>query len=189
MLNASNPIATPLLARAAGSLSLALLLGAGCDLAVYPTTAEYVAQEAARASVDLDAASMPAAADVVDVEVTVDTVAMHRAFDDRWILLAGDEVTTTLVAEPRNATVADVPMRMQAYDKISLGITQVRVATEDGWHEATLARDEVELDGEFLVDTDITLALTFDLLSGLEGDARAGFVFEPLVTADILPAR
>ncbi len=189
MSNASNATVDHHAPHVAGALSLALLLGAGCDLAVYPPTSDYAAQEAARAAVDLDAASMPAGPDVVDVEVTVDTVAIHRAYDDRWILLSGDEVTTTLVAEPRNGTVADVPMRMQTYDRISFGITEVRVATEDGWHAAVLSIDEVELEGDFVVDTDVTVALTFDLLAGLGGDARAGFTFEPLVSADILPAR
>lgn len=189
MPNASDAIEDHTVARISGALSLALLLGAGCDVAVYPTTSDYIAQDAARAAVDLDAASMPAAEDVVDVEVTVDTVAIHRAYDDRWVLLSGDEVTTTLVAEPRDGTVADVPMRMQTYDRISFGITEVRVATEDGWHEATLWADEVELEGDFVVDTDITVALTFDLLSGLDGDADGGFTFDPQVRADILPAR
>jgi|GEM_PF-2546946 len=159
-----------------------------CDLAVYPTTSQYVAQEAARATVDLDAESMPSAAEVVDVEVTLDTVALHRPYDDRWVLLSGDEATTTLVAEPRNRTLADVPMRMQDYDRIAFGITRVRVATEDGWHEAELTVDEVELDGDFVVDGHVTVALRFDLLSGLGGDARSGFTFEPLVDASIQPA-
>jgi hypothetical protein len=188
MLNASNAIVNHHSVRAAATVCALLLLGAGCDLAVYPETSEYAAEEAARASVDLDAESMPATADVVDVEVTVDTVAIHRAFDDRWILLSGEEVTTTLVAEPRNGRVADVPMRMQTYDRISFGITHVRVATDEGWHEAALTVDEVELEGDFTVDTDVTVALAFDLLSGLDGDARRGFTFEPIVTADIRPA-
>ncbi len=161
----------------------------GCDVAVYPTTSEYAAQEAARAAVDVDAESMPAGAEVVDVEVTLDTVALHRPHDGRWVLLSGDETTTTLVAEPRNRTLADVPMRMQAYDQIAFGITRVRVATEDGWHEATLITDEVELDGAFVVDGDVTVALGFDLQAGLRGDARGGFTFEPLVTASVQPHR
>lgn len=162
---------------------------AGCDLSVYPTTSDYSAQQEARASVDLDVESMPADSTVVDVEVTLDTVALHRAHDDRWVLLSGDETTTTLIAEPRERTLADVPMRMQAYDQLSFGITAVRVATADGWHEATLTTDVVELDGEYLVDTDVTVALSFDLSAGLRGDARSGFTFEPLVAAELQRAR
>ena len=166
----------------------AMLLGGltGCDLSVYPTTSEYVAQEAARAVVDVEADSMPVMA-VLDVELTLDTVALHRPYDDRWVLLSGDEATTPLVAEPRNRSLADVPMRMQAYDRIAFGITRVRVATEAGWHEATLTTDEIELEGDFAIDTDVVVALRFDLQAGLHGDASAGFTFEPLVAASIEP--
>ena len=159
----------------------------GCDLSVYPTTSAYVAQEAARAAVDVGADSMPAAA-VIDVELTLDTIALHRPFDDRWVLLSGDEATTTLVAEPRDRRWADVPMRMQTYDGVAFGITQVRIATDDGWHEATLTADEVEIEGDFAIDTDVVVSLRFDLQAGLHGDATSGFTFEPLVTATIEPA-
>lgn len=172
-------------------LCTTLFLGGltACDIAVYPTTSDYDAQQAARASIDLDVDAMPNDSAVLDVEVTLDTVALHRAEDGRWALLSGEETTTTLVAEPRDRTLADVPMRMQAYDRLSFGITRVRVATADGWHEATLANDEVELDGDFTVDTDVTVALSFDLQAGLHGDAQGGFSFEPLVAATVAPAR
>ncbi|MGH1346896.1 MAG: hypothetical protein ACRBN8_35335 [Nannocystales bacterium] len=181
-MNASKPMCTVLFASS-------LVAAAGCDLSVYPTTSEYDAQEAARASLDLDAASMPNASEVVDVELTLDTVAMHRLYEDRWVLLSGDEATTTLVAEPRSDAIPDVPMRMQAYDQLSFGITRVRVATAEGWRDADLLVDEVTVDGDFIVDTDVTIALTFDLQAGLQGNANAGYTFEPLVEAAVQAAR
>lgn len=181
-MNALKPMCTVLLAAG-------LAASTGCDLSVYPTTSDYDAQESARASVDLDAASMPDAAEVVDVELTLDTVALHRPLEDRWVLLSGDEATTTLVAEPRSGAIADVPMRMQAYDRLSFGITRVRVATEGGWQDAELVLDEVVVDGDFIVDTDVTIALTFDLQAGLRGNAQSGYTFEPLVQAAVQAAR
>lgn len=181
-MNALKPMCTVLLLGG-------LIAAAGCDLSVYPTTSQYDAQEAARASVDLDAASMPNASEVLDVELTVDTVAMHRLYEDRWVLLSGEEATTTLVAEPRSDAIADVPMRMQAYDQLSFGITRVRVATADGWQDAELLAEEVLVDGDFIVDTDVTIALTFDLQAGLRGNAQTGYIFEPLVAATVLAAR
>ena len=124
-MNALKPMCTVLLLGA-------LAAAAGCDLSVYPETATYNAQEAARASVDLEAASMPQGSDVLDVELTLDTGAIHRLYDDRWVMLSGDEATTTLFAEPPSDPIADVPMRMQAYDQLSFGITRVRVATAEG---------------------------------------------------------
>ncbi len=176
-MNASTPLCSALL--------LGSLLTAGCDLAVYPTTSDYAAQEAARAAVDLGAESMPQDSDVVEVELTVDTIALHRAYDDRWVLLSGDETPMTLIAEPRSGAIRDVPMRMQEYDRISFGLTRVRVATADGWHEATFESDEIEVEGEFLVETDVTVALSFDLGAGLSGSAASGFAFEPLVAVSI----
>lgn len=175
-MNAFKPLCTVLLATG-------LVAIAGCDLSVYPTTSEYTAQESARASLDLEAESMPNAAEVLDVELTLDTVALHRQFEERWVLLSGDEATTTLVAEPRSEAFADVPMRMQAYDQLSFGITRVRVATDTGWQEAELVLDEVLVDGDFIVDTDVTIAVAFDLQAGLRGDAHNGYTFEPLVEA------
>ncbi len=176
-MNASNHLSAALL--------MTSLLTAGCDLAVYPTTSDYVAQEAARASVDLGVEAMPRDADVVEVELTVDSVALHRAHDDRWVLLSGDETPVTLIAEPRSGAIADVPMRMQSYDRISFGLTRVRVATADGWHEASFDADEIDVEGDFVVDTDVTVALAFDLDAGLSGNPRSGFTFEPLVAASI----
>ncbi len=181
-MNTFKPICTVLLTGA-------LAVAAGCDLSVYPTTSEYDAQEAARASVDLEAASMPDASEVLDVELTLDTVAMHRSYEDRWVMLSGEEATTTLVAEPRSEPIADVPMRMQAYDQLSFGITRVRVATDDGWHDAEVLLEEVSVDGDFIVDTDVTIALSFDLQAGLRGNAQSGYTFEPLVEAVLLAAR
>ncbi len=181
-MNAPNPLCAALLGGA-------LLAAAGCDVSVYPATAHYNAQEAARASVELDAASMPDAGEVLGVELTLDTVALHRPYEDRWVLLSGDTSTTSLGTEPRADAISDVPIRMQAYDQLSFGIVGVRVSTAQGWQDAELLAEEVSVDGEFIVDTDVRIALTFDLQAGLRGDPQTGYTFEPLVAASILAAR
>jgi len=164
----------------------------GCDLVVVPETSEYVGQPAARASLDVRADSMPSASDVRGVELTLDTVALHRPNDDRWVLLAGDEATASFARAASGAQeqeLSDVPMRMQIYDGIAFGITSVRVETDEGWQQAQVPIDEVELSGAFVVDRDVRFELAFDLATAVEGDTSAGFVFDPRVTASLEPMR
>ncbi len=162
-----------------------LTLGAtACDVALYPTTSNYAGRQAARASVDLDA-DAPPMAEVLDVELTLDTLSLHSPVDDRWVLLSGEADAVPLLAEPRSAALREVPMQAELYDQLTFGITRVRVATHNGWMDATPIVDEVVLDGAFAVDADVTVRLAFDLQAGLRGSPSAGFTFEPLVSVSI----
>ncbi|MEM6295955.1 MAG: hypothetical protein AAGA54_32080 [Myxococcota bacterium] len=164
---------------------LCLTFGAAaCDVALYPTTSNYAGRQAARASVDLDA-DAPPMAEVLDVELTLDTVSLHSPIDDRWVLLSGEADAVPLLTEPRSAALREVPMQAEVYDQLTFGISRVRVATQDGWVTATPIIDEVVLDGDFPVDTDVTVRLAFDLQAGLRGSPATGFTFEPLVSVSI----
>ena len=48
--------------------------------------------------------------------------------------------------------------------------------------------DEISIDGDFVVDTNVTIALSFDLRAGLRGNAHGGYTFEPLVDASLVGA-
>ncbi len=173
--------------RTAPTLLALVLFGAGgCDIEVYPTTSTYDSRTSARASVAMEADHPLQRDDVQEVEVTVDTLALHRPADDRWVLLSGDQARVSLLATPRSATFSDVPVHVQEYDRIAFGIGEVRVAAGGSWHQAQVSVEEVEIEGEFVVEGDVVVQLAFDVGAGLQGTAASGFTFEPLVAADVL---
>lgn len=167
------------------ALSALALGGSACDLETLPTTSNYASRNAARASVTMAADTPLSRDDVRDVEIIIDTLALHRPIDDRWVLLSGDEARVSLLSTPRSNTFEDVPVHVQTYDRIAFGVGEVRVATDDGWHTATVTDEEIELDGDYTVEGNVAVQLAFDVRAGLSGDASNGFVFEPLVAAEV----
>lgn len=166
----------------AASLLSTLLAPAGCDLALLPETADYVGTRPADVMLQVDATAMPSQGNVDKVEIELVEILVHRSTDDAWVLLGADEVE--LVGPHAAVALREVPLSAEHYDAVALGIDRVRVHTSQGWQDAELVTDTVQLDATLSVTGDTTLELHFDLDASVTLVGEQWY-FDPVAAAEL----
>lgn len=155
----------------------AILLTA-CDFATYPGVATYDGSGAASLDVVVRANTMPSDA-VQAVELTLTEVALHRTFDDTWVIVGPERLTVEFEQPTTRMAIDAAPIDRETYDTLQLTLGRVRIAQDDVWRVATVTDTEIDLALTLEPTSGSAVEVIMNLDESLRHDPEKGWTFIP----------